>query len=159
MPENETLFERIVTPIASSRPGSWFFVNLAPYVDRPLMKLTGGRLSSGGIGRVGILKVKGAKSGLPRETPLAYTKDGETILLVASRGGDVKHPAWYRNIVANPEVGFDKDGEERRYLARELSGAERERAWKLVNRTYAGFAVYQKRAGPRLIPVLALEPR
>ena len=122
------------------------------------MKLSGGRISTGGGGLVGMLRVKGAKSGVERQTPLAYTRDGETILLVASRGGDTKHPAWYWNLVANPEVGFSIEGGERLYEARELEGAERERAWKLVNRTYAGFSTYQERA-ERLIPVMALEPR
>jgi deazaflavin-dependent oxidoreductase (nitroreductase family) len=158
MSEQASLFRRIVTPVASSRPGGWLYVNVFPYIDRPLMKLTGGRISTGGRGLVGTLRVTGARSGIERQTPLAYTRDGETILLVASRGGDVKHPAWYRNLLANPEVGFSIDGEERLYTAREAEGAERERAWRLVNRTYAGFANYQKRAG-RLIPVMVLEPR
>ena len=159
MAEDRTVYERIAIPIASSRPGSWFYVNLAPHLDRPLLRLSGGRFSTAGFGRVGMLKVKGAKSGAEKQTPLVHTRDGDAILLVASRGGDVKHPAWYRNVVANPDVRFSKDGEERPYLARELSGEERERAWRLVNRTYPGFTVYEKRAGARLIPVIALEPR
>ena len=107
-----SFYERVATPIASSRPGAWFYVNVAPFIDRPLMKLTRGRFSSGGFGRVGILHVRGAKSGAERRTPLLYTKDGEKILLVASRGGDVRNPAWYRNVIANPEVGFFVDREE-----------------------------------------------
>ncbi len=157
--EKRTLAERIVTPIVASRPGAWFYVNVSPHIDRPLLRLTGGRLSTGGIGRVGMLLVKGAKSGQLRRTPLVYTRNGGTVLLVASRGGDVRNPAWYRNVMANPEVSFVADGEERHYLARELSGPERDRAWKLVNRTYAGYAAYQARAGSRQIPVISLEPR
>ncbi len=156
--QDSNLFRRIVTPLASSRAGGWLYVNVFPHIDRPLMRLTGGRISTGGAGLVGMLRVTGAKSGVERLTPLAYTRDGENLLLVASRGGDVKHPAWYRNLLANPEVGFSIDGAERLYTARETAGAERERAWKLVNRTYAGFASYQKRA-ERLIPVMVLEPR
>lgn len=157
--EEPTLFERIVTPLVASRPGAWFFVNVSPHIDRPLLRITGGRLSTGGIGRVGLLLVKGAKTGELRRTPLVYTKDGGSILLVGSRGGDSRHPAWYHNVVANPEVGFVARGEERRYLARELSGPERERAWALANRTYAGYAAYQARAGSRQIPVISLEPQ
>lgn len=156
--ERRSFFERVATPIASSRPGAWFYVNIAPYLDRPLMKLTRGWFSTAGFGRVGILHVRGAKSGAERRTPLVYTRDGEKILLVASRGGDVRHPAWYRNVVANPEVGFLFDGERRRYRAHEAGGEERERAWALCNRTYAGYAAYQRRAGERRIPVLVLEP-
>lgn len=158
MSARRTLYERIATPIVASRPGSWFFVNVAPHIDRLLMRLSGGRLSSGGRRRVGLLRVTGAKSGKVRHTPLVYTRDGDKVLLVASRGGDSRHPAWYRNVVANPRVGFAIAGREREYQAREAEGEERERAWRLVNRTYAGYTAYQKRAGSRRIPVLVLEP-
>ena len=138
---------------------SWFYVNVAPSLDRALLRLTGGRLTTGGRHRVGFLRVKGARSGIERVTPLVYTLDGARIVLVASRGGDSKHPAWYRNLVANPEVRFSIDGDERAYRARELEGEERERAWRLAVRRYGGYAVYQRRAGARQIPVMALEPR
>ncbi len=159
MEPERSRFERGIIGLASSRPGSWFYVNLAPHLDRPLLRLSRGNISTAGYGRVGVLRVRGAKSGVERETPLVHTIDGERILIVASRGGDVRHPAWYRNLIANPEVSFLYRGEARDYLARELSGEERERAWRLVNRTYPGFTVYEKRAGARLIPVIALEPR
>lgn len=152
-------FEAAIIAVGSSRPGSWFYVNLAPHLDRPLMRLSQGRFSTAGFGRVGVLRVRGAKSGVERETPLVHTIDGRNVLIVASRGGDVRHPAWYRNLMANPDVTFLTAGETRPYQARELSGEERARAWRLVNRTYPGFSVYEKRAGDRLIPVIALEPR
>lgn len=158
MTEQKTLFERVATPIVSSRPGAWFYVNVAPHIDRALIRVSGGRLTTAGASRVGLLKVRGAKSGVERNTPLVYTRDGGRVLLVASRGGDVKHPAWYRNLVANPEVRFSIRGEESSYRARTATGAERERAWRLVNRTYAGYAAYQRRAGGRQIPVVVLEP-
>ena len=80
------------------------------------------------------------------------------MLLVASRGGDVKHPAWYRNLVANPDVRFSKDGDERAYRARTATAEERPRLWELCTRRYPGYAVYQRRAGAREIPVMVLEP-
>jgi deazaflavin-dependent oxidoreductase (nitroreductase family) len=129
-----------------------------PHVDRALLRLTGGRLTSGGRGRVGFLKVRGARTGVERITPLVWTRDGERIVLVASRGGDRKHPAWYRNVVANPDVTFSIEGVERAYRARTSSAAERPRLWELVNRRYPGYAVYQRRAGDREIPLIVLEP-
>ena len=159
-PRERTRVERIAEAIVASRPGSWWFVNVAPYIDRTLMRLSGGRLTSAGFGRVGLLRVKGAKSGTLRETPLMYTRDGDDVLLVASRGGDVKHPAWYRNVVANPELSFAIDGDERQYRARIIEpGPERERAWDLVCDRYSGYIVYQQRAGDRVIPIVRLEPR
>lgn len=158
-PRRRTRWERIVESMASSRPGGWWYVNVAPIIDRRLIPLTGGRLTTGGFGRVGLLRVRGARTGALRETPLVFTRDGERVLVVASRGGDVKHPAWYRNVVANPEVSFEIEGDERPYLARTLEGAERERAWFAVCERYSGYAAYQRRAGSREIPVVALEPR
>jgi deazaflavin-dependent oxidoreductase (nitroreductase family) len=153
-----SLVERIFTPIIASRPASWFYVNVAPTIDRLLLRLTRGRLTTVGRHRVGFLRVTGAATGVERVTPLAYTRDGENIILVASRGGDTRHPAWYRNVVANPNVRFLIDGVERAYSARELEGPARERAWRLVVRRYAGYAVYQHRAGDRRIPLVALTP-
>jgi deazaflavin-dependent oxidoreductase (nitroreductase family) len=152
------LVDRVFTPIASSKPASWFFVNVAPHLDRGLLRLSGGRLTMSGRRMVGFLHVKGAKSGLERVTPLMYTRDADRVLLIASRGGDSKHPAWYRNLVANPGVRFSIGGDEQAYRARELEGEERERAWKLAVRRYGGYAVYQRRAAGRRIPVMLLEP-
>lgn len=156
--KRKPLTERLAEPLASSRAGAWFYVHLAPHIDRPLMAITGGRLTTGGMKRVGMLMVRGAKSGVERRTPLVYTRDGDNLLVVASRGGDVKHPAWYRNVVANPDVNFSIDGDERAYRARVATAEERPRVWELATRRYGGYAVYQRRAGSREIPVVVLEP-
>src|SRR3954453_2207749 len=153
-----TFYERIATPLVASRGGSWFYVNIAPYLDRGLLRLTRGRWTTAGRGRVGFLKVRGAKSGAERITPLLWTRDGENVLLVASRGGDVKHPAWYRNVVANPDVRFSKDGDERAYRARTATADERPRMWEPVTPRSPGYDVYQRRAGTREIPIVVLEP-
>jgi deazaflavin-dependent oxidoreductase (nitroreductase family) len=152
------LYERIAVPLVSSRPGSWFYVNVAPHLDRGLLRLTNGRWTTAGRRRVGFLKVRGARTGRERVTPLVWTVDGDKVLLVASRGGDIKHPAWYRNVVANPDVRFSADGVERSYRARDATADERPRMWELVNRRYPGYAVYQRRAGAREIPIVVLEP-
>ncbi len=155
------LLERALIPLVSSRPGSWFYVHVAPHLDRGLMRLSRGRLTTAGRDRVGLLKVRGARSGIERHTPLVFTRDGDRLLLVASRGGDVRHPAWYRNLVANPDVSFAIDGDERRarpYRARTATAEERPRMWDLAVRRYPGYAVYARRAGDREIPVMVLEP-
>ena len=158
MPESRSpLYERVAVPLVASRPGAWFYVNVAPYLDRGLLRLTKGRWTTAGRGRVGFLKVRGAKSGAERITPLVWTRDGDNLVLVASRGGDVKHPAWYRNVVANPDVRFSKDGVEHAYHARVATAEERPRLWELANRRYPGYAVYQRRAGSREIPLVVLE--
>src|SRR5438034_23355 len=108
-------FERAAEAAVASRPGAWFFIHVAPRIDRQLLKLTKGKVTTAGLDRVGFLKVRGAKSGKERITPLVFTRDGDNVLLVASRGGDVKHPAWYLNVAANPDVRFSISGDERAY--------------------------------------------
>jgi deazaflavin-dependent oxidoreductase (nitroreductase family) len=152
-------YERLAVPLASSRPGAWLYVNVLPHVDRALLRLTGGRLTTAGRGRIGFLKVRGARTGVERTTPLVWTRDGDRIVLVASRGGDTKHPAWYRNVVANPDVAFSIDGVERSYRARISTAEERPRLWELANRRYPGYEVYQRRTGGREIPLIVLEPK
>jgi deazaflavin-dependent oxidoreductase (nitroreductase family) len=160
MAETErSLWERTSQRLAASPPGAFFMVHIAPHIDRRLMPLTGGRLTMGGRGRVGMLKVRGAKTGAERHTPLVYTRDRENLLLVASRGGDTKHPAWYRNVVANPDVSFSIDGDERTYTARVATAEERPRVWDLVTATVLSYEIYQRRAGAREIPVVVLERR
>ena len=156
--QRRPIYERIAIPLVASRPGSWFYIHVAPHLDRGLLRLTNGRWTTAGRGRVGFLMVRGARSGAERVTPLVWTRDGDRMLLVASRGGDVKHPAWYRNVVTNPDVRFSADGVERAYRARVAAPEERPRMWELVNRRYPGYAVYQRRAGAREIPIVVLEP-
>lgn len=153
------LMVRLAEPLAASRPGAYFYVNIAPHIDRRLMRWTGGRFTTAGFGFAGMLRVKGARSGVERQTPLVHTRDGDNLLVVASRGGDVQHPAWYRNVVANPDVTFAVGGEERPYRARTASAEERPRLWDLVVRRYGGYAAYQRRTGDREIPIVVLEPR
>jgi len=152
------LYERLAIPLVSSRAGSWFYLHVAPHLDRGLLRLAGGRVTTAGRGRVGFLVGRGARTGVERTTPLVWTPDGDNVLLVASRGGDVKHPAWYLNAVANPDVRFSIDGAQRAYRARIATAEERPRLWELVNRRYPGYAVYQRRAGAREIPIVVLEP-
>jgi deazaflavin-dependent oxidoreductase (nitroreductase family) len=157
-PRKRTAFERVAEPLVASRPGAWLWVNVVPHVDRALMRVSGGRVNIGGSKRVGLLNARGAKTGTLRHTPLSYARDAERVILVASRGGDSKHPAWYLNLCANPDVTFSIRGDERPYRARTLEGDERARAWRLACDRYAGYMAYQRRAADRQIPVVLLEP-
>ena len=68
------------------------------------------------------------------------------------------NPGWYYNLRANPKAKLTIEGETKAYLAREAEGTEREAAWAKAVQMYAGFNVYQKRAGERKIPVILLIP-
>ena len=150
-----TLVERI----AASKAGGFYFVHIVSRVDPWLLRTSNGRLHSlPGGPPVLLLEHTGAKSGQARETALVHGVDGTSILLVASKAGAVKHPAWYHNLKAHPECGVIAKGRSGRYVARELQGEERERAWAIVTDVYRGYDDYQARTGGRVIPVLALEP-
>ncbi len=144
---------------ARRRPVTWFLVNVGNKIDPYLMKATGGRLKTTVTAPTVLLTHTGAKSGKKRTTPLAYFTDDDDVVLIASRGGHRDHPAWYHNVVANPEVELWTKGGGGRYRAREATRKERERLWALATGFYPGFARYQERAGDRRIPVIVCSPQ
>jgi deazaflavin-dependent oxidoreductase (nitroreductase family) len=149
---------RFLTPLIASRPGSWFYLNVANRVDQRLLPATNGRLSLS-IGQpVLCLQTTGAKSGLARRTPLLFLADGEDLVVVASATGRPQHPAWYHNLIANPLVKvWAPRGASGVYMAQATSGAQRERLWSRAVELYQGFNVYVRRvAGEREIPVVVL---
>jgi deazaflavin-dependent oxidoreductase (nitroreductase family) len=151
-------YERPLERAASSKPGGWYFLHVAMPIDRVLLPLTRGRVSSAIGQQVGLLETVGARSGEPRRTPLVYLVDGERIVLIASKAGAARHPAWLHNLRADPRVSFlAPRGRSGSYVAREAGGEERERLWADAVDYYAGYADYQQRAGARRIPVVVLE--
>jgi deazaflavin-dependent oxidoreductase (nitroreductase family) len=156
----KTRTEKLLQSFAQTRLGGRLFITVFPAIDRRLMPLTRGRLSTGLGQPVVLLHVRGARSGIERTVPLLATKTADTVLLVASKAGAVKHPAWYHNVRANPDVEVTIDGQ-RQAMRAEIAadGAERERLWRIVCDNYSGYATYQRRAGGRVIPVVALQPR
>ena len=100
----------------------------------------------------------GAKSGTKRTTPLVYVSDGDDVVLVASKGGYPKNPAWFHNLKANPDTTVQIGSERRPVRAHVATKAERERLWPKAVKTYSGYADYQKRT-PREIPLVVLKRR
>jgi hypothetical protein len=98
------LYERALETFARSPAGDWYLKRIAPHIDPRLLRLTGGRVSTVYPVHVMLLTTTGAKSGLPRTLPLTYLIDGDSLVLVGSDYGGKSHPAWYRNLVANPRV-------------------------------------------------------
>ena len=101
----------------------------------------------------------GAKSGTKRTSPLLYVKDGTDVVVVASKGGYPKHPAWYHNLMANPDTTAQIGTERRPVHARVANPEERARLWPVVVKSYGGYADYQERSKGREIPLVILEPR
>jgi deazaflavin-dependent oxidoreductase (nitroreductase family) len=152
-------WERSLENFARSRPGGWLAINVANPIDKRLLAWSNGRVGLYVGQQVGLLEHVGAKSGLRRVTPLLYLADDGRIVLVASKAGAERNPAWYHNLKANPEVEFlPRGGPKAPYLAREAEGEERDDLWHRVNDLYVGYDDYQARSGGRRIPVMVLEP-
>jgi deazaflavin-dependent oxidoreductase (nitroreductase family) len=103
-----------------------------------------------------LLTTTGAKTGQPRIAPLMLVTDGNRLLAVASKGGHPKHPDWYLNLLAHPQVTVEVGAEKFETTARVLTGDERERAFKRAAEVFPPYAEYQKKTA-REIPVIALE--
>ncbi|HEX8054939.1 MAG TPA: nitroreductase family deazaflavin-dependent oxidoreductase [Thermoleophilaceae bacterium] len=153
-------WQRPLVKIASSRGGSWYFLNVATPIDRRLIPATRGRLSSAPGKPVCVVETVGARSGQPRRIPLLYAHEGDDLILIASSTGAKKNPAWFHNIRKNPSVRvWAPRGRSGEYVARVAEGAERERLWNRANELYPGYETYDVRSGSREIPVVALSPR
>jgi deazaflavin-dependent oxidoreductase (nitroreductase family) len=100
----------------------------------------------------------GAKSGTRRTSPLVYGRDGESFVLVASKGGYPKNPAWFHNLLAHPDTTIQVGSRRLNVHAHVAKGEERARLWQLMLGVYGGYAAYQQRT-EREIPLVVLEPR
>ena len=100
----------------------------------------------------------GAKSGIERTTPLVYVEDGDDLVLVASKGGYPRNPAWFHNLRAHPEATVQVGSRRRAVRARVAGTSERDRLWPKAVAVYGGYEDYQERTD-REIPLVILEPR
>ena len=104
-----------------------------------------------------LLSTVGARTGLLRKTPLMRVTHRGVYAVVASAAGAQRHPGWYANVLAHPEVGLQDGDLELTLLAREVTGAERSRWWSAACTVFPSYVEYQRRTRRR-IPVLLLEP-
>jgi deazaflavin-dependent oxidoreductase (nitroreductase family) len=102
-----------------------------------------------------LLTTMGAKSGQPRTAPLAYTTDGDRLVVIASKGGAATHPDWYHNLVANPNVTVELGTETFPARASVPDGEERDRLFNQMAARRPRFGDYQRNT-TRLIPVVVL---
>ena len=102
-----------------------------------------------------LLHTTGAKSGLPRINPVAYTTDGDRYVIIASKGGAPTNPDWYYNLVANPKVKVEVGTEQFQARATVPAELERIQLYDKMATVYPGFADYQRKTS-RTIPVVVL---
>jgi deazaflavin-dependent oxidoreductase (nitroreductase family) len=107
-----------------------------------------------------LLTTRGRKSGKLRRTALIYGRDGKNYLLVASNGGAPNHPAWYLNLVENPEVELQVGADKFTARARTATPTEKARLWQVMVEIFPHYNRYQTRASKagRDIPVAIVEP-
>ncbi|WP_326943821.1 nitroreductase family deazaflavin-dependent oxidoreductase [Amycolatopsis sp. NBC_01307] len=127
-------------------------------VDR--YEATGGREGGTLEGRpVVILTTTGAKTGKVRKTPLIRIEHDGVYAVVASAGGAPEHPAWYRNVLADPLVRVQDHDDVLAVRAREVHGAEKDRWWRIAETFWPHFPEYREKAAGREIPIVVLERR
>jgi deazaflavin-dependent oxidoreductase (nitroreductase family) len=129
-------------------------------LHRNVFLWTNGRVMGNLIGMPALmLTTTGRRSGRKRQTMLtAPIHDDDRVVIVASWGGDDRHPKWYLNVRDNPDVEVTMKGKRRRMRARIPEGEEREQLWREVTSRFKNYASYQTRTD-RVIPLVVLEPR
>ena len=152
----------LLTPVAI-RLGAleWLprFLPQITRVDRTLSRLTRGRLTLVRIAGLPSLEltVAGRKSGIPRTTPVLCVPYGEGFLVAGSNFGGPTVPVWVFNVRDAATVQIAVGGKDRTAVPRELTGDEREAAWKHMLKTWPNYAKYAERAD-RTIPVFLMDP-
>jgi deazaflavin-dependent oxidoreductase (nitroreductase family) len=129
-------------------------------VHRATLKLTGGKVGWGASGMPVLeLTTTGRKSGEPRSVMLTSPlQEGDTIVVVASRGGDDHHPAWFLNLRDHPDVEVAYKGAPKRAMrARVADADERARMWPQITEQHKNYAGYQRKT-EREIPLVLLQP-
>jgi deazaflavin-dependent oxidoreductase (nitroreductase family) len=104
-----------------------------------------------------LLTHTGAKTGKRRTNPLAYFRDGDRYIVVASKGGAPTNPDWYYNLLANPWATIEVGSEQLEVTAEPVGPAERERLWTMVIERNPAFREYEKKTH-RTIPLVILMP-
>lgn len=139
--------------------GSWIIGKVGSW-QTTVYELTGGRLWNTFLGGpVAILTTVGRKSGKVRKVPLLYLRDGNNVVMTASKGGMSKLPVWYYNVAAAATSDIQIGSEKKTYRMREATAEEEIRLWPKLEAMYPDYKEYRARTeGVRHIPVLIFSP-
>jgi len=124
------------------------------------MREHGGAVSRGPMaGRtLLVLTTTGAKTGLPRDAIVTYTRDGDAYAVAASKSGMPTNPAWFANLVAHPTVTIEAEGRTTEARAEVAEGLDRDELWDRHVQAHPEFAGYPEKTGGRVIPMIRLTP-
>ncbi len=148
-------FSRAYAAFSATRLGRFISANIVWKLDPYLLRATRGRLGMGLVLPTALLETRGARSGALRRNAVIYFHDGDRITIVASKAGHERHPAWFHNLRAHPEVVFGGIPMRARVIGDE---AERRRLWGLADNVFAPYATYRRDAARanRTIPIVQL---
>ena len=137
---------------------SWRALNRLSDLNIWLYRRSGGRIG-GRMGRAPVLLLHhlGRKSGKERVSPVLFLADGERLVIVGSKGGAAKHPAWFVNLMAHPMTTVEVGSSRVPVQARMATEAERTEYWPRLLEIYPSYGIYQERT-ERVLPVVVLEP-
>lgn len=140
-------YARVVNQFSATRAGSWLVRHVTAKVDPVIFRATGGRFTSTVVPTLPMLAltVPGRRSGTPRTVQLAYHRDGDDLLVVASAMGQPRHPAWRYNLEAAGGGEVRVRGATFRVTARVLDEDEKRRLWPAIRRTIPQMATYERR--------------
>lgn len=155
-------WQRIIQSLATTEViSSGFLTKYLHRMDTAVLNLSQGRKSLTtmltGLPVV-VLSTIGARTGKTRTLPLAGIPDEDKIILIATSYGSPSHPAWYYNLLANPEIELRQNNHKGKYIARIAEPKERQDYWQLAVHYYPGYLSYEKRCNGREIPIFVLEP-
>ncbi len=136
----------------------WLAEKVSWKLDPYLLRLTGGRISTAWPIPAALLQTRGARTGRPRRNATIYFHDGDRVTIIASYRGEPRHPAWYHNVRAHPDVVYGGQPFRAHIVA---DPAEQARLWALADRVFPPFALYREWAARahRTIPIVQLLPR
>ena len=151
-------FSRAVASFSSTRLGRFISAKVVWKVDPYLLRVTRGRVGMGLAIPTALLETRGARSGAVRRNGVIYFHDGDRVTIIASKQGDARHPAWFHNLQAHPDVTFGGIPMRATVVSDE---AERRRLWTLADRVFAPYAAYRRDAARanRTIPIVQLTRR
>ena len=149
---------RAYAALAATRASRFLSRHVSWKLDPLLLRATRGRLATTLVFPTAVLETTGARSGARRLNAIIYFHDGDRVTIVASNAGSPRHPSWYHNLRAHPDVVFGGIPMHARVVDDE---AERDRLWQLADRVFPAFASYRRDAARmnRRIPIVQLMPR
>lgn len=152
------LVARVLRTVGRTATFAWVYSRIGPRFDTWLGRRFPGAFQLYGLPAL-LLVTTGAKSGLPRTSPLLYLRDGDDFLVVGTNFGQLHHPAWTGNLLAQPRAMVELGPAKVPVLAQLLDEASFQAQWPRFVAIYPGYADYLARCGGRAPRMFRLAPR